>query len=421
MPSRIPIQPRGALAGLMRRWRPGERIYLAGCCGEPTAVHDLLAADPALGRGVVFTGVWLPGVNRRDPTAGIPGASARTIFVTPELRDGFEARRVAFHPLSYAGAWRWLSGPARIDRAFFQVSPPEAGTVSLGVSGDFAPALAAAGAELVGLVNPGMPAPASAPRLPVDAFTALVDAPAPLLTYSAGTIPQVVRRIGKRIAGLIEPGDTVQLGLGKAQVAVLEALAGHRGLGFHGGMICDPLLPLVEANVFARGVRGAVALGSASFYQHIARERRVRFAPVGEIHTAAALAPIRRFTAINSVVEIDLFGQANAEMVEGRQISGGGGISDFVRGARAAEGGRAILALPSTAARGTVSRIRPALPAATPASVPRVDADIVVTEHGAAEIASLDLDARAEALIGIADPSFRDSLASAWDALRRAM
>jgi acyl-CoA hydrolase len=137
---------------------------------------------------------------------------------------------------------------------------------------------------------------------------------------------------------------------------------------------------------------------------------------VNYTHDVRVVAQIDRFVAINSALAVDLFGQANAEVVGGRQVSGTGGLMDFVRGARLSRGGRSIIALPSTA--GGSSRIVPRLGEHDVVSVPRADADIVVTEHGAAQLRDKSLDERAEALIAIADPAARDQLANAWDALR---
>jgi acyl-CoA hydrolase len=148
-------------------------------------------------------------------------------------------------------------------------------------------------------------------------------------------------------------------------------------------------------------------------YDWAGRCSDLRFAPVSYTHDVRVIAQIDRFVAINSVVAIDLSGQANAEMVNGRQVSGTGGLLDFVRGAHLSEGGRSILALPSTAG-GKASRIVARLGERDIVSCPRADADIVVTEHGIAHLRDKSIDERAEALIAIADPAFRDELADQW-------
>ena len=161
------------------------------------------------------------------------------------------------------------------------------------------------------------------------------------------------------------------------------------------------------------------ALGSARVYDWAGRCPELRFAPVSYTHDIRVLGQIDNFVAINSVLSVDLSGQANAEMLDGRQVSGTGGLLDFVRGARLSKGGRSILALPSTAGGGRSSRIVPRLGAGDVVSCPRADADIVVTEHGVARLRDKSIDERAEALIAIADPAFRRDLAEEWEALRR--
>jgi acyl-CoA hydrolase len=396
------------------------RVYVAGCCGEPGVILDAVAEDPALWRGVELIGAFIPGVNRRDLSAIGLGTTARSIFATEGLRPGRSAGTVAIWPAHYTELYRRLATPGAVDIAYFQVPPPRAdGTVGFGVSADFSPAPEQGGARLVGIINPAMPDVADGPRLPVARFAAFVEADGPLIVYDSGRRDPVIDAIGVRIAGLIREGDTIQLGLGKMQQAVLDALGGHRDLGFHSGMISDPILPLMEKGVFSRGMTTGVSLGSEGLYAHAKDAKGLRFRPVGETHAIGHLSRIERFISINSVIEVDLFGQANAETLGGRQVSGLGGMVDFVRGARASAGGRSILALPSTAERGTRSRILAALPAGSPAGVSRSDVDCVVTEHGVADLRGASVAERAERLIAIAAPAFRDGLADAWADLQQ--
>ena len=399
---------------------PGASLFIGGCCGEPTAVLDAVLAEPDLWRDVTFNGAFIPGVNRRNLQAIGVGTRVRTIFSTEGLRPGQGAGAVSLWPAHYTELWRHLATPGAVDIAYFQVPPPRAdGTIGFGIAGDFSPAPVLAGARLVGIVNPSMPDVADGPRLPAERFTALVEADDPLLTYDAGRLDPAIARIGELIAGRISDGDTIQLGLGKVQMAVLAALANHRGLGFHGGMISDAILPLLDAGTFSRGITTGVALGSATLYCRAA-DAAIRYRPVGETHAINRLSGIERFASINSLVEIDLLGQGNAESLGGRQISGLGGMVDFVRGARLSRGGLSILALPATSDRGARSRIVAALDRGTAVGVSRSDVDCVVTEHGFADLRGAGLDERAARLIAIAAPAFRDVLAEDWAALRRA-
>jgi len=235
-------------------------------------------------------------------------------------------------------------------------------------------------------------------------------------------------QVARQVALLVRDGDTVQLGLGRLQAAVLQALKQHRGLRLHAGMVSDGLLDLADAGALAAPepdrppVMTGVALGTDPLYARMADPDLVRFAPVGHTHAQATLAAIPRLVAINSALQIDLLGQAQIEMLHGRQISGVGGLLDFMRGARASPGGRALLAAPSTVQAGAqkLSRFVPLLPAGS-VGVTRHDADLVVTEHGVADLRQVGVDGRAQALIAIAAPEHREGLEMAWHTLRRAL
>ena len=156
------------------------------------------------------------------------------------------------------------------------------------------------------------------------------------------------------------------------------------------------------------------AIGTARVYRWAADCPELELAPVSYTHDVRVLAQLDHFVAINSVLSVDLGGQANAETLDGRQVSGAGGLPDFVRGAQLSQGGRSILALPATAAQGTASRIVLRLGAGDVVSCPRADADIVVTEHGIAQLRGASLEERARALIRVAAPAFRTALEKQW-------
>lgn len=396
--------------------RGAGRILIAGCAGEPRGVLDAVAADPDLWEGLCLTGAFIPGTNDRDYSALGRGTVVESIFLTAGMRADRRAGTVRYLPLHYTAFQDRLARPGVVDLVLMTVPPPAADeTVGYGICADFAPAAIGAGARLIGIANPEMPDPPGAPRLPVARFEALAEDDAPLPELAPGRPDAASRAIAARIVDLVPAGGTLQLGLGRLQSAILEAVrdAGRTDLGYHGGMISDGILEALDGGGFRRGVTTGVALGSRAFYDRLGAQGRVRYRPVAETHALAALSAIAGLCSVNSAVEIDLTGQANAEYVSGRQVSGQGGMVDFIRGARAARGGLAILALPSTARGGTVSRIVASLPPGAPVSVSRADVDVVVTEHGVADLREADLDARAERLIAVADPAFRDGLAAA--------
>jgi len=270
----------------------------------------------------------------------------------------------------------------------------------------------------IALVNPAMPRVRGV-VWPLAEFDEVVEAPHDLLTYDTGSLDPAFDAIKRHLQGLIPTGASVQFGVGKAGVAALAALEGMKGLRIHSGMVTDPLLPVLDSGALTEVVTG-LAAGSRALYDRCGEDGRIRFEPSSFTHDIRVLAGIPRLVAVNSAIEIDLFGQANAEFQDGRQISGVGGLTDFLRGARLSDGGLPILALPASARRGEISRIVPRLPPVA-VSVPRADVGLVVTEHGVADLRGLTLDARAEALIGVADPGHRDRLANTWAEMRRGL
>ncbi len=413
--------PPAALRALRRRLPEGGRIYAPGCAGEALAFVEAMRAEPALADNATFLGVWIPGVNRVDYAQLHERARSELIFLSADVRASFERGAARLRPLSYTQAYEWL-GRTPLDAAFIQVSPPDRdGRCSLGVSADFTPALN--GREdiiRIAHINPLMPSPARSPRLSIDTFDIVVEAAHALLEYAPPALSPVFDAIAETIAARISDGDVLQFGLGNVQLAVLKALKGKRRLRIHSGMISDPVLDAVGAGVIAEGegaITAGVALGSRALYDFAATDRRTVFAPVGHTHALKTLSGVENFTAINSVIEVDLFGQANAEYIGGRQVSGAGGLVDFLRGAAAAPGGKPIVALASAAKGGAVSRIVPRLNAAS-VSVARADMGLVVTEYGAADLRDLSVEERAKALIAIAHPDHRASLRKAWRAVR---
>ena len=408
------------LSTLRERFPAAARVYVAGCSGEPLGVAEAFRRAPELAKDLTFLGIWIPRVNATDWAGLHPSARAESIFLSPALRPSFEASRTDFRPLSYTQSWDWL-GRTRVDAALIMVSPPDArGHVSLGVSADFSHRLMARGdVYKVALINPHMPMETSGGNYGLEMFDLIGEAGAPLVQVPPVALPDRFVPLADHVASLIEAGDTLQFGLGNLQQAVMGALADRRGLAIHAGMISDPVLDLLDTGAIDAVTTG-VAIGTDALYARAGRDPRISFSPVGYTHAISTLSEIENFKAINSVIEVDLFGQANAEFIRGRQVSGTGGLVDFLRGARVSRGGRAITGLLSTAKGGTLSRIVARLPADA-TSIARADMDVVVTEHGIADLRDKTIDARAEALISIADPAFRDKLGNAWDEMRRAM
>jgi 4-hydroxybutyrate CoA-transferase len=406
--------------------RPGMTVFVQGASGEPTSLLQALAAVPEASAGVHYVGCFIPGVNTTDPASFHADARLTSFFVFGDIARSHAAGKVRFLPLHYTDIWAYLAG-LQIDLALIQVTPPDAGgRCSLGVSVHFVPAVLDRAKVVVAEVNAAMPRPPRSYEIAHERLDHVVETERPLVALATGDLGPDAHRIGTQVAGLVEDGDVIQIGIGKVPAAVLASLGDRRDLGLHGGLVSDEVADLHKAGVLtgARKTRASrtmvctAALGSARVYGWAGRCPDLRFAPVSQTHDVRVISRINRFVAINSVLSVDLCGQANAEMLGGRQVSGTGGLLDFVRGARLSKGGRSILALPSTAG-GKVSRIVPRLGEGDVVSCPRADADIVVTEHGAAHLRDRSIDERAEALIAIADPAFRRDLVERWEVLRR--
>jgi acyl-CoA hydrolase len=233
-----------------------------------------------------------------------------------------------------------------------------------------------------------------------ERFDAVVHTSRPLLEAPPVEPGPVETRIAEHVAGIVEDGDTVQLGVGALPEAILRRLTGHRDLGVHSGMISDGILELIDAGVVTNSRKPAdrglsvtgAALGSRRLFDALPGRGDIVFRPVSYTHVPATLARVGPLAAINSAVEIDLAGQVNAEEAAGRRIGAIGGQVDFLRGA-AAGGGKPIIALPSSriVARQT-----------GPASTARSDVDWIVTEHGARSLRGVPERARRRALLELA-------------------
>ncbi|KAB2877607.1 MAG: acetyl-CoA hydrolase/transferase family protein [Pseudorhodoplanes sp.] len=409
--------------------KPGMTVFVQGAASEPT---DLLSALGHSGRafhGVHFTGVFLPGVNKLDLASLGAGASATYFFVTPENTGSVATGQARFVPLHYSRIPRYFREMAAIDIALIQVAPPdERGQCSLGVSVDFVPGILERAGRVVAEINQSMPSPPGSPTIPFDRIDIAVRTDHPLLSYRQSDASAEVTVVGTAVAALIDDGDVIETGIGKVPTAVLQALGGKRDLGIHSGMISDPVIELMESGVVT-GARKSIdqgkvvtgiALGTDRLFNFVRHHPDILFRPVDYTHSVAVLAQIDNFVAINSAIEVDLFGQVNGETLNGRQVSGVGGLVDFMRGARESSGGRSIIALTATGKGGEISRIVPALKPGQTTTTLRVDVDFVVTEHGTADLRYKSVDERAAALMGVAAPRFRQMLEEAWGPLRRA-
>lgn len=400
--------------------RPGMRVFVPGMSAEPTLLLDELARDGGPAESVDFVSVQFPGIGRADYLSTHPGARHTAFFMTPAVRAGLREGRASLLALDYGGIARYLAHGPAFDLVIAHLSPPDAqGWCSAGISSDFLPIAWPRAARRVAQINPSMPQVPHGFRVHVSELAGMIDHDTPLTEFrEAGAAGDVAQCIGERVAQLVQDGDTLQFGIGAIPLALAHALASHRRLRLHTGMVSPAARALSEAGALDPDapILAGVALGDASLYAWASRERRLHLADVRRTHDVQAIAATPRFMAINSAVEVDLLGQVNAERSDGTLQAGAGGLPAFAQGALQSEGGRLIICMPATARSGAVSRIVPVLGANSACTLPRHLADVVVTEHGLAELRDRSIDQRAQALIAVAAPEHRDSLAREWQA-----
>jgi acyl-CoA hydrolase len=393
----------------------GSGVFWNQTCAEPTPLVDaLLDQVPSIGPVRAFVGMTLNKRLTTEPPADLEVVSYGGLG---ELRRLSRAGRLTVVPCSYSELPELFARrELPVDVALLQVSPPDAdGWCSLGLGVDYIADAVPHARVLIAEINEQMPATVGSAKLHVDSFAAVVRTDRPLVQLPEPPVGEVERRIAAHVAGLVDDGDTLQMGVGTLPAAILDALAGHQDLGLHTGLISDSALRLYQDGVLTgarkeidRGVlvTGA-AFGSPALYDAVG-SLPIEFRPASYTHAPATLAQLHRLVAINSAIQIDLSGNAGAERIGGCWVGAVGGQVDFSRAA-AHTGARSIIAL--RAAVNGRSTIVPALEQGAPTTVAD-DIDAVVTEYGVARIRGRTPEQRAADLIAIAAPDHREHLAS---------
>lgn len=310
------------------------------------------------------------------------------------------------------------AGQVRADVVMAQVSPPGPdGRCSLGVTAGYLVPLLRHAPVAIAEINQQMPVTCGDTTVPLDRFHLVVEASYPLPELAGASPSAADEQLAEHVAPLVPDGAVLQVGIGSVLGAVVRGLRDHRDLGIHSGLLSDELVGLIESGVVTNAAKerdpgvtvAALALGSRRVYDFVADNPLVQLRSAAYTHDAQVLASFGTFVALNSAVEVDLTGQADAEVVGGVHTGAVGGLADFSRAAAAAPRGRSVLVLRSTARQDTVSRIVPRLTSGV-VTLPRSDVDTVVTEYGVAELRDATLTERARRLAAIAHPAFRDQL-----------
>lgn len=311
------------------------------------------------------------------------------------------------------------SGEQKIDTAIIQVSPPDKhGMCSLGISVEATLAACQVAGKIIAHINPQMPRTHGDGFIHIDRFAAVYEQSASLPIHSFATGDAVSLAIGQHVAELVRDGDCLQMGIGAIPDAVLSCLTGHKDLGVHTELFSDGILQLVEKGVINNSKKRfypgklvtGFALGSQKLYDYVDDNPAVIFMDIEQVNDTSIIRKNPNVMAINSALQVDLSGQVCADSIGTKIYSGVGGQMDFIRGAGLSEGGRSVIALPSTAAAGRISRIASVLSPGAGVVTTRAHVHYIVTEYGAANLKGRSLRERAQALINIAHPDFREQL-----------
>ena len=412
------VSPGDAVAGI----RSGQRIYLQCAAATPEVLLEALVdrAPELQDVEVVHLHCEGPGPHLAPSMAG--HFRHRALFVGPNAREAINDGRADYVPVFLSDVPRlFQSGALPLDAVFVNATPPdEHGFCSLGTSVESMHAAIRAARTVIVQLNRSMPRTLGDSFIHVSDIDLAIEVDQPPYEHPVGPIGEVERRIGEHVAELVPDGATIQLGIGAIPAATALFLRQKRDLGVHTEMFTDSVVDLVEAGAItgARKERNrgkivtAFVLGSSRLYRFIDDNPMIEMRPVDFTNDTHVIRSFGTMVAINSAIEVDLTGQVVADSIGERIYSGVGGQMDFMRGAALAEHGRAVIALPSTAAAGTVSRIVPTLKAGAGVVTTRAHVRTVVTEWGVAELFGTSLRERVDRLIAIAHPDHRDRLRS---------
>ncbi|HYP76797.1 MAG TPA: GNAT family N-acetyltransferase [Polyangiaceae bacterium] len=415
-------------AAAVRAIRAGRRILIGSGAAEPTSLVAALVeyGDHLADNELVHLLTLGPAPYVRPEFASRFRHLA--FFIGANVRDAVQAGRADFMPVFLSELPKLIqSRRVPIDVALIQVSPPDShGYVSLGVSVDIVRAAVASASLVIAEVNPQMPRTHGDSFLSVKDIHLLVPVDKPVLELPLVTPDAVALAIGEHVAGLIPNGATLQTGIGPIPSAALAALVNHENLGIHTEMLSDAVIDLVERGVIngkkktllPGKIVTSFVMGTRRLYDWVDNNPAIELRPSDFTNDPLVIARNERMIAINSALAVDLTGQVAADTVDGQFFSGIGGQVDFVRGAARSPGGKPVIALPSTARKGQVSRIQATFEAGAGVVTSRGDVHYVVTEYGVADLWGKSVRERAMALIDVAHPDHRRELLSQAKAKR---
>jgi acyl-CoA hydrolase/GNAT superfamily N-acetyltransferase len=404
----------------MSRIRPGQRVFVGTGCAQPLRLVRALVARADSLADVEIVHLLTFGDAPYATKEFAATFRVNSFFIGENVREIIQAGMGAYTPIFLSDIPRLFdSGRYPLDVALIHVSPPDAsGLCSLGISVDIVKSAAENASLVIAQVNPKMPRTLGNASIHVHDIDVLVPVDDDLIEYVSAPPTEAMLRIGEYVAGLVEDGSTVEIGIGSVPQAIIQQLTGKRDLGIHTEMFTDSLMELVDSGVvngrqksLDRGrVVASFCVGSRRLYDYVHENPNFAFHPTEYVNDPFVIGRQTKPVAINTALEVDLTGQVGADSLGGVFHSGIGGQVDFNRGAARADDGKAIIAMASTARGGAVSRIVTRLSAGAGVVTTRGDVHFVVTEYGVAYLHGKSVQERAIALISIAHPDFRAKL-----------
>ena len=404
--------------------RSGDRVVVGHAVGEPSALIRAMVRNAEQYRDVEILHMVAMGKSPYCAPEMEGHFRHNSLFVGASTRDAVAQGRADVTPVYFSQIPELLRKTLPVDVALIQVSPPDAhGYCSFGVSVDYTKPAAECAETVIAQVNPNMPRTLGDAFIHVGEIDHIVETDDPIIELAPPKIGDAEREIGRYCASLIRDGDTLQLGIGAIPDAVLMFLKDKKDLGIHSEMFSDGVVDLAEAGVVTNRRKTlhpgksvvTFLMGTRRLYDYVNNNPSVEMYPVDYVNDPYVIAKNDNLVSINSCVQVDLMGQVVSSSVGYRQISGVGGQVDFVRGAGLSRGGRSIMAMPSTAAKGKISKIVDRIDEGASVTTSLYDVNYVITEYGIAQLRGKTMKDRARALVAIAHPQFREQLAGAFE------
>lgn len=400
--------------------KSGDRVVFGHACGEPQILIQAMMDNADSYRDVEIVHMVAMGKGQYAKQEMQKNFRHNGLFLGTTTREAVVEDRADYTPCFFFEVPRlFKQNILPVDVALIQVSKPDNnGNCTLGVSCDYTKAAVENAKLVIAQVNELMPTVFGDCVVNIDDIDFVVEKSEPLIELPRPRIGDIEKQIGKYCASLVEDGSTLQLGIGGIPDGVLTFLKDKNDLGIHSEMFSDGVLDLVNSGNITNKKKtlhkdkfiATFLMGSQKLYDFVDNNPAVELHPVDYVNNPCIIMQNYNMVSINSAIQVDLMGQVVAETIGSKQFSGTGGQVDFIRGTSFAPNGKSIIALPSTAAKGKISRIVPMIDEGSAVTTSRNDVHYIITEYGIADLRGKTLRERTRSLINISHPDFRDEL-----------